>query len=557
MRTCGVLLQVSSLPSPYGIGTAGAAAGNFVRPHADLRFAFARVKAGVPGSFSIPGWEIYLTRGGIPMRTCGVLLPVSSLPSPYGIGTAGAAAREFIRFLAESGQRIWQILPLGPTGYGDSPYQSVSAFAGNPYFIDLDTLCAEGLLREEEFEHEEFGLSPGSVDYPALFEHRFAVLKRAADRIPEEGPEFRAFLKKQEDWLPEYALFMAIKRENGMRAFAEWPEPLREREPVALAAAQERLAGEILFWEKLQYLFRRQWEALRAFAEKNGVRIVGDLPIYVSPDSAELWAHPELFETDGAGRMTRVAGVPPDAFSPTGQLWGNPLYDWAYHKKTGFVWWKRRLQAAEELCGGIRIDHFRGFAGYYAVPAGERTAERGVWETGPGPDFIRAVKKALPPDFFVIAEDLGFLTGDVRDLLKESGFPGMKVLQFAFDSREPSDYLPHHYPRNCVAYPGTHDNDTLLGWERTLSPEALAYAREYLGVPEGESLRKAALRACLGSAADTAVIPMQDWLGLGGEARINTPSTLGGNWRWRLLPGMLTPEVSAEMLRMAKLCGRA
>ncbi|HXK78509.1 MAG TPA: 4-alpha-glucanotransferase, partial [Oscillospiraceae bacterium] len=253
------------------------------------------------------------------MRTCGVLLPVSSLPSPYGIGTAGAAAKEFVRFLAKSGQHLWQILPLGPTGYGDSPYQNVSAFAGNPYFIDLDTLCEEGLLRKEELEHEEFGRFPESVDYAALYEHRFDVLKKAAERIPEGEPDFRTFVKNQRNWLPEYALFMAIKEENDMRAFSEWPEPLRAREPAALAAAQERLAGEILFWEKLQYLFRRQWDDLHAFAKENGIRIVGDLPIYVSPDSAELWAHPELFETDGSGRMTRVAGVPPDAFSPTGQ----------------------------------------------------------------------------------------------------------------------------------------------------------------------------------------------------------------------------------------------
>lgn len=490
------------------------------------------------------------------MRTCGVLMPLSSLPSPYGIGTLGALAREFIRFLADGGQRIWQILPPGPTGYGDSPYQSASAFAGNPYFIDLDLLCGQGLLKKEEFEHEEFGRFPGNVDYLALFEHRFAVLKSAAERIPAEEPGFCAFVKKQEDWLPEYALFMALKEENGMRAFAEWPEPLRRREPEALAAAQERLAGEILFREKLQYLFRLQWESLHAFAGENGVRIVGDLPIYVSPDSAELWAHPELFETDEAGRMTRVAGVPPDYFSPTGQLWGNPLYDWAYQKETGFAWWKRRLRAAAELCDGARIDHFRGFAGYYSIPAEDRTAEHGVWEKGPGLDFIRAVKEELP-NFGFIAEDLGFLTEDVRELLRESGFPGMKVLQFAFDSREGSDYLPHNFPRNCVVYPGTHDNDTLLGWEQTLSPESLAYAREYLGVSEGKPLREAVIRACLGSVADTAVIPMQDWLGLGSEARINTPSTLGGNWHWRLLPGMLTPELSAEMARMAKLYGRA
>lgn len=489
------------------------------------------------------------------MRACGVLLPVSSLPSPYGIGTAGAAAKEFIRFLAEGGQRIWQILPLGPTGFGDSPYQSVSAFAGNPYLIDLDLLCERGLLRREELEHEDFGRSPGDVDYLALFERRFAVLKQAADRLPDGEPEFCAFAEKHADWLPEYALFMALKEENGMRAFSEWPEPLREREPEALAAAKERLAAEIRFWEKIQYFFYAQWDDLHAFAKENGVRIVGDLPIYVAPDSAELWAHRELFQTDAEGRMARVAGVPPDAFSPTGQLWGNPLYDWDYHKQTGFDWWKRRLRHIAELCDAVRIDHFRGLAAYYSVPAGDRTAERGVWEKGPGMEFIRALRETLP-DFGVIAEDLGFLTEDVRELLQESGFPGMKVLQFAFDSREPSDYLPHNFPRNCAVYPGTHDNDTLLGWEASLSPEDLAYAREYLGVPRGEPLREAVIRACLGSVGDTAVIPMQDWLALGGEARVNTPSALGGNWRWRLLPDMLTPKLFARMARMAKLYGR-
>ncbi len=489
------------------------------------------------------------------MRACGVLLPVSSLPSPYGIGTAGAAAREFIRFLAEGGQRIWQILPLGPTGFGDSPYQSVSAFAGNPYLIDLDLLRERGLLRREEFEREDFGRSPGAVDYLALFEHRFAVLKKAADRLPDGEPELCAFLEKHGDWLPEYALFMALKEENGMRAFSEWPSPLRKREPEALAAAQERLAGEIRFWEKLQYLFYEQWDGLHAFAKENGVRIIGDLPIYVSPDSAELWARPELFETDAEGRMTRVAGVPPDAFSPTGQLWGNPLYDWAYHQKTGFSWWKRRLRHAAELCDAVRVDHFRGLAGYYSIPAEDRTAERGVWEKGPGMDFIRAAREALP-DFGFIAEDLGFLAEDVRALLQESGFPGMKVLQFAFDAREQSGYLPHNFPRNCAVYPGTHDNDTLLGWEASLSPGDLAYAREYLGAPREEPLREAIIRACLRSVGDLAVIPMQDWLALGGEARVNTPATLGGNWRWRLLPDMLTPELSAKMARMARLYGR-
>mgnify|MGYP001255150806 CR=1 FL=1 len=490
------------------------------------------------------------------MRTCGVLLPVSSLPSPYGIGTAGAAAKEFVRFLAESGQHLWQILPLGPTGYGDSPYQSVSAFAGNPYFIDLDTLCEEGLLRRDELEHEEFGRSPGSVDYAALYEHRFAVLKKAAERIPEEEPGFRAFVKDQQDWLPEYALFMAIKEENGMRAFAEWPEPLRAREPEALAAAQERLAGEILFWEKLQYLFRRQWDGLHAFAKQNGIRIIGDLPIYVPFDSSDVWSAPWEFQLNEERRPSCVAGVPPDYFTADGQLWGNPIYDWEHMKQTGYAWWIRRMRSASSLFDCLRIDHFRGLSSYWSVPADAETARNGVWIPGPGIEFVNRLKAELP-DFEIVAEDLGYLTEEVRHLLAESGFPGMKVLQFAFDAREPSNYLPHTYDAHCVCYAGTHDNTTVAAWFSEAAAEDVAFATRYLGLNEKEGLVFGILRGGMGSVAKLFVAQMQDYLELGASCRMNTPGTLGGgNWRWRLLPGEFEEPLVEKIAEMARIYGR-
>ncbi len=489
------------------------------------------------------------------MRASGILMPVSALPSRYGIGAADGGAERFVDFLARAGQRYWQVLPLGPTGYGDSPYQSFSVFAGNPYFIDLEKLFARGLLTREELESESSCSREDRVDYLALFEHRLPLLKKAASRLSTDDPALTAFEHENEDWLWDYALFMAIKAENGHRSFTEWLPELKNREPDALERAKARLADEIHFWCAAQFWFHEHWAWLKELAQSRGVAIIGDIPIYASQDSADLWAHPELFQTLPDGSLSEVAGCPPDGFSPDGQLWGNPLYDWDYHRRTGYDWWLRRLRHTGELCGVVRIDHFRGFAGYYSIPATDDTAKNGRWNPGPGLDFINAIKSALPK-LDIIAEDLGFLTEDVRRLLADSGFPGMKVLQFAFDPGEESVYLPHKYGRKGVVYTGTHDNTTTRDWVKTAPAADVRFAKEYTGAESDETLAPALIRAAMSSACDMAVIPMADWLGLGAEGRINTPATVGENWVWRLDESALTPELAAKIRRGTKIYGR-
>lgn len=488
-------------------------------------------------------------------RASGILLPISSIPSPYGIGSLGKESFAFIDFLKDAGQKYWQILPVGPTGCGDSPYQSFSAFAANPYFIDPELLAEQGLLKKEELEEFHFGDNPERIDYKALFDNRFRMLRLAADRFPEEDPDFLAFQKSNADWLEDYALFMALKEEHNMVSFQEWPDELRLRKFSALRSARVRLAKEIRFWKITQYLFFSQWRSLKAYAHKQGVYIIGDLPIYVSPDSSDLWAHSELFQVDEDQRPTHVAGCPPDSFTAEGQLWGNPLYAWERHESTGFRWWIQRLASAAEVYDVVRIDHFRGFSGYYSVPAGSKNAVHGTWRKGPGIDFVTAVKEKLP-NLSVIAEDLGFLTDDVRELLAKSGFPGMKVLQFAFDSREESDYLPHNYEKNCVVYTGTHDNTTTEDWKLTARQEDVAFARKYLGIGPQDDLTGAMIRAAQACVADTCIIPMQDYLRLGAEARMNTPGTVGGNWLWRVRKESLTPQLAAEIRELTELYGR-
>ena len=489
------------------------------------------------------------------MRSCGVLMPVFSLPSPHGIGTLGEVAFRFIDFLAGAGQSWWQMLPLSPTGCGDSPYQSFSAFAGNPYLIDLDLLCGEGLLTPEELEGARFGSDPRAVDYAALFAGREKLLRRAAARIAPEDAGLAAFRERSGSWLPDYALFMAIKSERGMAPLADFPDELRLRSASALAEARARLREEICFYEICQYLFDRQLQRMRRYAAARGVGLIGDLPIYVSPDSSDLWAEPELFVCRPDGSLPEVAGCPPDAFSRTGQLWGNPLYHWPRHAQDGFAWWRRRMRHACGQFDRMRIDHFRGIDSYYAVPAGAATAEHGVWRDGPGMALIDALREEIPSLPF-IAEDLGFLTDRVRALLRESGLPGMKVLQFAFDSREESDYLPHRYPRRSVVYTGTHDNTTAADWEKSAPAPDAALAREYLNLSPGGDFADALIRAALASVSELCIIPLADYLGLGAEARINTPGTLGGNWVWRALPEDFTPELRARMRRLAALYGR-
>ena len=479
-------------------------------------------------------------------RSSGILLHLSSLPSPYGIGNMGAAAREFVDFLAQAGQSYWQILPISPTGYGDSPYQSASTFAGNPYFIDPDALVAQGLVTEEELEGD-WGDSAAYVDYGLMYQRRYTMLRRAFARADRNLPAFTSFCEKEKDWLDDFSLFMAIKNSQGGKPWTQWPEPLRLREPETLEAQREILAEEICFLQWVQYVFYSQWEALRTYANKKGVRIIGDIPIYVPLDSADVWSSPEDFQLDGERRPCVVAGCPPDGFSEDGQFWGNPIYDWERMERDGFSWWIRRLRAAGRFFDVIRIDHFRGIESYWSIPAHHTTAREGRWVKGPGMALIDAVKAALPHAEF-IAEDLGFLTAEVRQLVADSGFPGMKVLEFAFDPREPSNYLPHCYEENCICYIGTHDNHTLRQWYEESKEEDIAFAREYMSITEEDDFCDHLLRLGMDSKANLFVTQMQDWLGLGGEARMNEPGVTNlQNWRWRMLPGRATRSLARKI----------
>ena len=483
-------------------------------------------------------------------------MPVSSLPSRFGIGGFSKEAYDFVDFLAASGQSLWQILPLGPTGYGDSPYQSFSTFAGSPYYISLDALIEEGLLTEEECSSVDFGNDTKRVDYEKIYYTRFELLRKAFERANRsDDADYSAFVKENELWLKDYAMYMAVKDSLGGVSWIEWDEEIRLRKPKAMKKYEKELADDIAFYSYQQYLFSKHWSALKEYANKKGIQIVGDIPIYVAFDSADTWAKPELFQLDQKNVPTAVAGCPPDAFSATGQLWGNPLYRWDYHEETGFAWWMQRLAHCFDIYDIVRIDHFRGFDEYWAVPYGDETAENGEWKPGPGYKLFEVMKKTLG-NRAVIAEDLGFLTPSVLKLVKKTGYPGMKILQFAFDATGESDYLPHKYPNNCVVYTGTHDNDTVNGWLATLNKKDLAFVKKYVNVKRTPELCETLIRTALGSVADTAVIPMQDYLGLGGEARINTPSTLGGNWEWRMERDACTEELSKHMLELAWIYGR-
>lgn len=492
------------------------------------------------------------------MRKSGILLPVSSLPSAYGIGCFSGEAYEFIDKLKAAGQSYWQILPLGPTSYGDSPYQSFSSFAGNPYFISLDDLVEDGYLTREDCTSCDFGDNEEYVDYEKLYKNRFLLLRKAYENSHiQDEEEFQTFVRENRDWLDNYALYMAVKTHFDNTCWVEWDEDIKLRKPEAVKKYQKEFADEIGFYQFQQYLFAKQWKALKAYANKNGIKIIGDIPIYVAFDSSDAWANPELFQFDENCNPIAVAGCPPDGFSATGQLWGNPLYRWEYHKETGYAWWLNRLKATFEKYDVLRIDHFRGFDEYYAIPYGEPTAENGKWEPGPGYDLFKTMKEVLGKKE-IIAEDLGFLTPSVLKLVKKTGYPGMKVLQFAFDSREESDYLPHNYTKNCVVYTGTHDNDTTEGWFTALSASDRRFCRRYLdmkGKGQGK-IHTALIRTALASVADTAIIPMQDYLGLDSRARINTPSTLGDNWKWRMKADAFTGELAEEIRKITKLYGR-
>ena len=491
-------------------------------------------------------------------RSCGILLPVSALSSPYGIGTLGKEAYDFVDFLHEARQSWWQMLPVGPTSYGDSPYQSFSAYAGNPYFVDLETLRADGLLKQAELEAVDWGTDPEMVDYGKIYENRFRLLEKATERgWKRDAEQVKAFTEENAGWLPDYALFMALKRRFGMKSWTEWEdEDIRLRRRSAVERYREELAEDIRLFTYIQYLFFQQWNALRDYAHEKGIGIIGDLPIYVAMDSADVWADPENFQLDDRNVPVEVSGVPPDYFSENGQLWGNPLYDWDAMKQDGYAWWVRRIEGASHLYDVLRIDHFRGLESYWAVPYGETTAKIGRWVKGPGMDLMN-VLTARFPNLRFIAEDLGYLTPEVHQLLKDSGLPGMKILEFAFDSREPSNYLPHTYSPNCVCYAGTHDNSPIMAWREEAAPEDIALAVRYLGLNEEEGFNWGMIRGGMSSVADLFVVQMQDYLGLGAQSRMNTPGILGGNWQWRMKQGQIDQTLTEKIAETARIYGRS
>ena len=483
-------------------------------------------------------------------------MPLFSLPSPYGIGTLGKEAKEFAAFLHKAGQRYWQMLPVGPISYGDSPYQSFSSFAGNPYYVDLGILIEDGLLTKEEVEALDFGNDPEKVDYGKLFENRFKLLKKAAERgIPRDRDAFDAFVAEK-SWLPDYALFMALKLHYDMRPWTEWPdEGIRMHKPESCEKWAKALHEDVEVTKYIQFLFFRQWKEFKACANDAGIAIIGDLPIYVALDSADVWSEPQWFQLDEKNVPVEVAGVPPDLFSENGQLWGNPLYDWDAMEEDGFGWWIRRIGGNAELFDRIRIDHFRGFESYYAVPFGADSAKTGRWVKGPGFKLVGTLKRSFPKLDF-IAEDLGYSTPEVKKLLKDSGFPGMRLLECAFDAQRITDFLPHNYSANCICYTGTHDNHTLAAWLDMADEEELSAAKSYFGLNEEEGYGRGVIRGGMSSVAELFVAQMQDWLGLGDEARINTPGLPDGNWTWRMLPGAATEELAKEILNITRLYGR-
>jgi len=489
------------------------------------------------------------------MRKSGILMHVTSLPGPYGIGSMGKAAYEFVDFLYKAGQTYWQVLPLNPTGYGDSPYQSFSSFAGNHYLIDLDMLIQEQLLLQEEADAVCWSRDENRVDYGCLFDNRSKLLHLAYERF-RENDDYRRFVAENADWLEDYGLFMSLKEKYHGSPWYEWSVSLMKRLPGVICSMHQELQESVRFHYFLQYQFFRQWKALRSYANQRGIKIIGDVPIYVPLDSVDVWSAPELFQLDGNGRPTAVAGCPPDSFTAEGQLWGNPLYDWEKTKETGFAWWIRRLSAAAKMYDVVRLDHFRGFESYWAVPAGDKTAAGGAWKQGPGMSFVRVIQSALP-DLEFIAEDLGYVTPEVRQLQEESGYPGMKVLQFAFDSRETSDYLPHTYPVNSVCYTGTHDNLTIVQWLQEAAPEDISLAKAYLGLNEEEGLAWGLIRGAMSSVSRLCIIQMQDYLELGASARMNFPGTLSAsNWTWRAREDFCTESLTKRIYEITKRYGR-
>lgn len=489
-------------------------------------------------------------------RAAGVLMHISSLPGSTGIGTMGKAAYDFADYLQSAGQTYWQMLPICPTGYGDSPYQSFSTFAGNPYFIDLDLLSRDGYLDKQDYENINWGTDAASIDYGLLYIERHRLFEKLHNRFKHRIPDdFEEFCSENSFWLDDYALFMAVKDSYGGIAFDKWDEDIRCRREKALEDWRNRCAERISYYKMLQYFFFKQWYALKRYVNDKGIKIIGDLPIYVSGDSADVWSNPKQFCLDEQFKPIEVAGCPPDAFTAEGQLWGNPVYNWEYIKLTDYHWWITRLKTSLKIYDVIRIDHFRGFDSYFCIKYGDTSAINGFWRTGPGIGFWNRIKEQLG-ELPIIAEDLGYLTDSVRQLLSDSGFPGMKVLQFAFDSREESDYLPHKYTQNSVVYTGTHDNDTILGWTASANEADVLAAMRYVQAENKADLVKQMMIWVLASVSNTCILTMQDLIGLDSKARMNIPSTVGSNWRWRAKKEQISEE-SAEFLRYhTKIYGR-
>lgn len=489
-------------------------------------------------------------------RNSGILFHITSIPSPHGIGTFGKEAYEFVDFLEKAGQKYWQILPIGPTSLGDSPYMSFSSFAGNPYFIDFDILNEKGLISKGDYINKDFGDNIEEVDYEKIFYKKTKILRKAYNKAKEKyKDEIARFKKENKEWLDDYSLYMALKTQFDLKSWQEWDEDIKLRKEAELEYYKEKLKDEIDYWVFLQYEFFDEWNKLKKYANDKDIKIIGDIPIYVAADSADTWANSDIFLLDNRNIPIRVAGCPPDAFSDTGQLWGNPLYDWGELEKRSFDWWIKRIKGNIKLYDMIRIDHFRGFESFWSVPFDDKTALNGKWVKGPGMKLFDALKKELG-DTHIIAEDLGYLTKETIKLREDSGYPGMKVLQFAFDAREESDYLPHNYNKYSVVYTGTHDNDTINGWFLNAAKVDVKLAIDYLKLTKEEGYNWGFIRGAWSSVSNLAIAQMQDFLDLGTWARMNIPSTLGENWKWRIKKENLTNNLADKIKDMTKLYGR-
>lgn len=489
-------------------------------------------------------------------RGAGLLLPISSLPTPYGIGTLGKEAYKFVDYLKKAGQSYWQVLPVGPTSYGDSPYQSFSAFAGNPYFIDLDYLVQEGLITKKDIKSYPWGDNEEYIDYATIYESRFKVLHKAYEASNhKDTKEYKEFLENNSIWIDDYSMYMAVKAHFNNQEWLAWDNDIKMRTPEAMKKYSEMLSDEVDFWKFCQFKFFEQWNKIRKYANDNGIEIIGDIPLYIALDSADVWANKDLFELDEDVKPINVAGVPPDAFSADGQLWGNPLYDWKKMEETDFAWWKARMSSNSKLYDIIRIDHFIGVVRFYSIPAGETTAKKGVWREGPATKLVDAINTAIG-DAKIIAEDLGVAMQEVKDVLAYSGYPGMKIIEFAFGSDATNEHLPHNYNPNMVVYGGTHDNETVMGYFSAQTAKELKYAYKYMGISTKKEITDAVLRTAYASVASVAIFQVQDVLGLGNEARMNTPSTVGNNWKWRMPAGALTSEHAKKLVKLATLYGR-